>query len=255
MRALYTAASGMSAQQTRLDSIANNLANVSTSGYKKSRESFSDLYYQELTRGGQGVSRSRVDVGSGVRLSGLDKDFAQGAIIDDGNPLHVAINGKGAFFTVTNPNTGERLFTRDGSFSLDAQGSLLTASGLTVSNIQIPLGAESVQINADGTVGVRMPGETNYNSVGQLEVVRFVNPAGLRALGGNLFAQSDTSGDANVVTPTDGVEVRGGALEHSNVDVAQELVLMIETQRSYELNSKVIQAADETLGIATNLRR
>ena len=254
MRALYTAASGMAAQQTRLDSIANNLANVSTSGYKKSREAFSDLYYQELTRGGQGVAKSRVDVGSGVRLNAVEKDFAQGAIIEDGNPLHAAINGKGSFFVVESV-TGERLFTRDGSFSLDAQGGLITASGLTVSNIQIPQGAESVQILDDGSVNVRMAGEANSTSVGQIEVARFVNPAGLRALGGNLFAQSDTSGDPTAVTPADGVQIRGGALEHSNVDIAQELVLMIETQRSYELNSKVIQAADDTLGIATNLRR
>lgn len=253
MRALYAAATGMAAQQTRLDSIANNLANVQTTGYKKSRENFQDLMYQELTHGGLGASSARIEVGSGVRLAAVDKDFAQGSLTQTGRPLDLAIEGPG-FFEVQGP-AGERMFTRDGSFRLDPSGQVVTASGLSVGGLSIPQGAENVRVDETGQVFAEWS-DGRESSLGQLQIVDFLNPTGLRSLGGNVYQATPTSGQPRPVVPgQDRVAVRQYALEGSNVDVAEELVGMILTQRAYELNSKAVQAADETLRTVANLRR
>ena len=253
MRALYAAATGMAAQQTRLDSIANNLANVQTTSYKKSRESFQDLYYQELTHGGLDASSARIDVGSGVKLAGVDKDFTQGSVTQTGGSLDVAIEGRG-FFEVTDTG-GQRFYTRDGDFRTNANGEIVTASGLSVGGIRIPEGVQSVAIDDAGEVRAVWP-DGRESTLGRLPVVDFVNPTALRSLGGNVYQMTQGSGQPQaLIAGQDNVALRQGFLEGSNVDVAEELVLMILTQRSYELNSKAVQAADETLRQVANLRR
>lgn len=255
MKALYVAASGMSAQQTRIDNIANNLANVNTTAYKRSREAFEDLLYQDLTHGGKAASTSRVELGSGVQLAGLLKDHQQGTLDQTGEPLHVAIEGPG-FFALTPPE-GDPVYTRDGSFTLDADGRLVSTTGYAVAgDIVIPTDALSVNITEDGTVSAILDGDTGETVLGQLEVVQFVHPSGLRSLGGNLYAETADSGFAEPVDLGVGAtKVRQGMLEGSNVDVAEELVQMILAQRAYEMNSKVVQAADEVLQTAANLKR
>jgi flagellar basal-body rod protein FlgG len=253
MRALYAAATGMSAQQTRLDSIANNLANVQTTGFKKSRETFQDLYYQELTHGGLGVGAARIDVGSGVQLAAVDKDFQQGSMVETGRSLDVMIEGRG-FFEVTDP-TGQLFYTRDGSFRLDPNGQVVTASGLSVGGLAVPQGTERLIIEQNGEVYAEWASGERSN-LGQLPMVDFVNPTGLRSLGGNLYQMTMGSGQPLPLVPgQDPVQIRQGALEGSNVDVAEELVHMIMTQRAYDLNSKAVQAADETLRTVAQLRR
>jgi flagellar basal-body rod protein FlgG len=253
MRALYAAATGMAAQQTRLDSISNNIANVQTTGYKRSRESFQDLFYQEMTHGGLSASSARIEVGAGVRLAAIDKDFQQGSVSQTGGALDVALEGRG-FFEVQDPMSGQLLYTRDGSFRKDANGMLVTTGGLQVGGINIPDAVESVVIDERGDVWGAVEG--NRVSLGRLNVVDFVNPAGMRSLGGNLYQQTTESGIPQPLTPgQDRVAIRQGFLEGSNVDIATELVQMILTQRAYELNSKAVQAADETLRVAANLRR
>jgi flagellar basal-body rod protein FlgG len=254
MRSLFVAASGMSAQQTRIDTIANNLANISTTGYKKSRESFEDAFYQELSVGGKSISAARIDVGAGVRMSGLEKNHASGTITVTGNSLDVALNGNGYFMLET--VEGDQVYTRDGSFTRDRDGMLISKSGLTVSgNIVIPIDAEEVHIQADGTVAAKLVGDIQHTTLGQLEVASFVNAGGLRPIGGNLYEETDASGTAQVVSSTEQVQVIQGSIENSNVDVAEELIQMILAQRAYELNSKVVKAADETLQMAANLKR
>lgn len=254
MRALYAAASGMNAQQVRLDTIANNLANVSTTSFKKSRESFQDLFYQEVSRGGLAASSARIQVGTGVALSSVEKDFSNGQLLSTGNPLDVAINGRG-FFLVTDID-GNRFFTRDGAMTLDQNGTLITANGLQYGRgITLPPETEEVKILEDGTVMGRMPNDPSYTTLGQLEMVTFNNPTGLKSMGGNLFQETPTSGMMQFAGPMDNIRLQQGFLEGSNVDVAEELIAMIQTQRAYELNSKAVQAADDTLRVATNLRR
>lgn len=252
MRALYSAASGMTAQQTRLDTIANNLANVSTTGFKRSRDAFQDLFYQEMAYGGQGETGTRMELGTGTRVAGIERDQAQGMLIATSNPLNVGIQGDAMFVVET--MDGERLYTRDGTFSKDADGMLVTAGGLRVGgDIEIPEEAELVTIDYDGTVHATV-GEGQDVVLGQIETVRFVNAAGLFARGNNLFAPTTASGEPIDVEPG-AAQLVQGYLEGSNVDVASELIDMIQAQRAYELNSKVIQAADETLQVAANLRR
>jgi len=253
MRALYAAATGMAAQQTRLDSISNNIANVQTTGYKRSRESFQDLFYQEMTHGGLSASSARIDVGAGVRLAAVDKDFQQGSVAQTGGELDFALEGRG-FFEVQDPMSGQLLYTRDGSFRKDANGMLVTTSGLQVGGINIPEQVQRVVIDERGDVfGIVEGGQI---SLGRLNLVDFVNPAGMRTLGGNLYQQTRESGIPRPLNPAqDRVTVRQGFLEGSNVDIATELVQMILTQRAYEMNSKAVQAADETLRVAANLRR
>lgn len=255
MKALHVAASGMSAQQTRIDNIANNLANVNTTSYKKSRESFEDLMYEERTHGGRAASTARVELGSGVQLNGLIKDHTAGTPEMTGNPLHAAIQGPG-FFVLDTPS-GEPAYTRDGSFTRDADGTVMSAGGLPLAGgISIPIDATALEILEDGTIQAVLEGDVEPTVLGELEVVRFINPSGLRALGGNLYAETESSGFPEPADLAAGeTAVLGGALEGSNVDVAEELVAMILAQRAYEMNSKVVQAADEVLQIAANLKR
>lgn len=254
MRALYVAASGMNAQQTRIDVIANNLANVSTTGFKRSRGSFQDAYYQELTYGGSGASPARVDLGGGVQIAGLDKDHREGVMTETGQPLDIAINGSG--WLIVEDQDGRQLYTRDGHLRTDVDGMLVNASGMRLAGgATIPRDAQSVLIGRDGTIQVQLAGDTEYSTVGQLQVATFVNPGGLAPEGNNLFAESPQSGEPLIADLGIEVEVVQGYLEGSNVDVAEELITMIQAQRAYELNSKVVQAADETLQVAANLRR
>jgi len=258
MRALFSAASGMTAQQTRIDNIANNLANVNTTGFKKSRAVFQDLFYQEMVGAADQTSNrasgSVAQVGAGVRMAAIEKDHSTGNVVQTDNPMHAAIDGSGYFVIET--ETGDQVYTRDGSFTLDSDGSLVTVGGLLVAgNITVPSDATAVQILKDGTVQATLSDDTHYTTLGQIEVADFTNRTGLKALGGNLFVETAESGEP---IPVDlGVEasVVQGFLESSNVDVAQELIQMIMAQRAYELNSKVVQAADEALQMAANLRR
>jgi flagellar basal-body rod protein FlgG len=251
MRSLYAAASGMAAQQTRLDTIANNLANVSTTAFKKSRESFEDLFYQELTHGGLSASTSRVEVGSGVSLSGIVKDHRNGQIQQTGGTFDLAIEGKGYFQVET--QEGELLYTRDGNFRTDADGVLRTAAGLVLSgNFQIPKDAESIRVLEDGSILAEQG--TGATTIGVIELRTFINPGGLRPEGGNLYSETVNSGSP--LPPEIGASsIRQGFLEGSNVEVAEELIGMIAAQRAYELNSKVIQASDEVMRTATSIRR
>lgn len=250
MRALYVAASGMNAQQTRIDTVANNLANSNTTAFKASRGAFQDTFYQELATGSRGT---RADLGGGVQLAGLEKDHTVGAQRETNDPLHVGLNGPG-MIAVENVN-GETLYTRDGAFRLDADGNLTNSAGLrVVGDIQIPEDTEQVVIEPDGTVLGLFAGDTRPTTLGQLEIVSFVNPSGLQSEGGNLYAATAESGDP--VPDYDGnTTVRQGVLETSNVDVAEELIELVMAQRSYELNSKVVQAADEAMQVAAALRR
>jgi flagellar basal-body rod protein FlgG len=257
MKALYTAATGMGAQQLRIDNIANNLANVNTTAYKKSRHSFEDLYYEELSRGGvagNATASSTPQVGGGVKISAIQKDTRQGVMTQTGNPAHMAIEGSG-FFVLETP-MGDPLYTRDGSFAVDNEGYLQTAGGYRLAgDLQIPIDAEYFEVQPDGEVLVKMAGEEEYFSVGRVEVANFVNPAGMRALGGNLLQASPESGEAQLVELGEQTKIMGGYVEGSNVDVAEELIEMIMAQRAYELTSKVVQTGDEMLQIATNLKR
>lgn len=255
MRALYAAATGMAAQQTSLDTVANNLANVQTAGYKRSRASFQDLYYQELTHGGRDASSARIDVGSGVQVSGVDKTFQAGSLTETGNPLDVAIEGNRGFFQLQDQG-GNLFYTRDGQFRLDNNGQMVSASGLSLGGLTIPDGANNVVITPEGEVNAFYDGSPDPTFVGNIPLVDFQNAAGLRSVGGNLFQETQQSGQAMQLDPaSSGVSVRQGAVEGSNVDVASELVNMILTQRAYELNSKAVQAADDTLRVVTSLRR
>jgi flagellar basal-body rod protein FlgG len=251
MRSLYAAASGMAAQQTRLDTIANNLANVSTTAFKKSRESFEDLFYQELTHGGLSASTSRVEVGSGVALSGIVKDHRNGQITGTGGTFDLAIEGPGYFQVET--QEGEMLYTRDGNFRLDQDGVLRTSAGLILSgNIGVPRDADMVRILEDGTILAE--NGTEATTIGVIELRTFVNPSGLAPQGGNLYSETVNSGSPLPTEPGES-SLRQGFLEGSNVEVAEELIGMIAAQRAYELNSKVIQASDEVMRTATSIRR
>lgn len=261
MRALSTAASGMRAYQTKIDNIANNLSNANTTGFKKVREHFEDLVYQSLgTRGGSnGASATNpLQVGSGVRLASLTRDTRTGDAQVTNNPTDFMIQDDG-YFEVETPD-GDKLYTRDGAFTQDSEGNLITASGYKVMpGIQVPEGTMTLTVAEDGTVtaNVLSDGVLEATTLAPFTLTRFSNPGGLEAIGGNYFRATPASGEAQSGAP--GAEGRGTihqfALEGSNVDVAEELVSMITAQRSYELSSKVIQAADEMMSTAVNLRR
>jgi len=252
MRSLYTAASGMNAQQTRLDTVANNLANVNTTGFKKGRAAFQDVFYQELTAGGQVAKGARAEVGSGVRLSGLQRVHSSGTMTHTGDAFHMAIVGEG-FFELQTPD-GELVYTRDGTFTQDNEGTLVNASGYKLAGDFQLVPGDIMAVLEDGTVQVTRTDDPEPVTIGVMEVKQFTNSAGLKAMGGNLFVQTAESGEARV-PPEGETAIRQGYLEGSNVDAAEELVAMILAQRAYELNSKVIQAADETMQVAANLRR
>lgn len=260
MRSLYTAATGMDAQQTKMDTIANNLANANTTGFKRTRADFEDLL-SETVRSPQAVRPeggglpTGLQVGLGVRTAGTTRSFSQGDFTETGNPLDLSIEGQG-FFRVTRPN-GEYAYTRAGNFKVDADGRLVTQRGeLIEPRITVPENALDFSVSPEGIVTAKMPNETQPRELGQIELSNFVNPAGLEALGGNLFAETSASGQPTFSRPGENAtgSVTQGFLESSNVKAVEEMVAMISTQRSYELNSKVIQTADQMLQRLTNVR-
>ncbi|MCE5197852.1 MAG: flagellar basal-body rod protein FlgG [Armatimonadota bacterium] len=261
IRALYTAATGMEAQQLNIDVTANNLANVNTTGFKKSRVDFQDLLYQNIRSAGasqaQGVQvPTGIQVGLGTRMAAVQKIFTQGDYKQTDNDLDVVIEGDG-FFQVMQPS-GEMAYTRDGSFKVDGQGRLVNSDGYPVQpEITIPAEAEDITIGEDGTVTVTVAGQSAPQQLGQFQLVKFINPAGLTNLGRNVMSPTEASGEPITASPgQDGVgTLRQGAVEMSNVKVVDEMVNMIEAQRAYEINSKSIQTADDMLNIANNLRR
>lgn len=261
IRSLFTAATGMVAQQLNLDVVANNLANVNTTGYKKSRADFQDLMYQIIEEPGvasaqPGSSPTGIQVGLGVRSAAVGKLHSQGDFQSTENPFDVAIEGDG-MFQVTLP-TGETVYTRSGAFKLNESGSLVTSDGYELSpSITIPPDAVSVTIAADGTVSVKQPNNTTLSQVGNIQLAKFQNPAGLRARGKNLFDETEASGTPTLDTPgQNGVgTLAQGFLESSNVSVVEEIVQMVTGQRAYEANSKVIQTADQLLSNAINVKR
>lgn len=251
--ALWAAKTGLDAQQTQMTVVANNLANVNTTGFKKSRAVFEDLMYQNVRQVGASTSQdtqapSGLSLGTGVRVVATEKVYTQGNSSQTGNSLDVSIQGRG-FFQVLLPD-GTLSYTRDGSFQLDSQGQLVTSSGYAVQpSITIPQSAQSITIGSDGTVSAQLAGESSATQVGTLQLADFVNPAGLQPRGENLLLESAASGTAQVSTP--GLSGLGtlqqGAIESSNVNVVEEMVNMIETQRAYEMNTKAIQTTDEML--------
>jgi flagellar basal-body rod protein FlgG len=259
IRSLWTARTGLDAQQTQLDVISNNLANVSTNGYKRARAVFEDLLYQTLRQPGaqqtqQNQISSGLQIGSGVRAVATERIFTQGSLQKTDNALDVAIQGNG-FFQVEMPD-GTLAYTRDGAFQLDNQGNVVTASGYVLAdNINIPQDTLSITVGKDGTVSVLQAGQINPVEIGAIQLVSFVNPGGLQSAGENLFFETASSGVALPNQPgTNGVGVLNqGYVETSNVNVAEELVSMIVTQRAYELNSRAIQTSDQMLGRLTQL--
>ncbi len=256
--ALWAAKTGLDAQQTRMAVTANNLANVSTTGFKKGRAAFEDLLYQNVRQVGAAGSQdtqlpSGLSLGTGARVVATEKTYTQGSLNVTDNALDVAVNGRG-FFQVLLPD-GTAAYTRDGSFQVNAQGQLVTSSGYVVQPaITIPDGAQSISIGTDGVVSVQIAGQAAPTQVGTLQLVDFINPAGLQARGENLLLESAASGAPQAGTP--GLSGLGtvvqGALEASNVNVVEELIGMIETQRAYEMNSKAIATTDQMLEYITN---
>ena len=253
LRSLWISKTGMEAQQLQLDNISHNLANVATNGYKKSHAVFEDLIYQNLRQSGSASSDQTqlptgLQVGLGVRPVATARDFTQGSLQQTGNNLDVAISGNG-FLQVTLPD-GTTGYTRDGDMKMDANGQLVTNNGYVVQpGITIPPTAQSISIGADGTVSVTLPGTATPSTLGQLQLANFANPGGLDPKGGNLYAETAASGTPTAAVPgTNGLgTLRQGFVETSNVNVVEELVSMISTQRAYELNSKAIQTSDQML--------
>jgi flagellar basal-body rod protein FlgG len=257
MKSLYTAATGMSAQQMRIENISNNLANVSTIGFKKSRENFEDLLYQNMPSASIGQGRTRASTlqsGSGVRIASMNKDFKMGDIISTNNPYDMAIAGRGFFVVQT--IDGNELYTRNGQFGLNSEGELVTQAGHLVSpGIEVPRDALNVSIAEDGSVTVQFQDSANPLLIGHLRVVDFINPSGLRSVGGNLFAPAPESGNPIEMDVQDGLRVKQGFLESSNVDVAEELVNMIVSQRAFEMTSKAVETSDQMLQTINGLKR
>lgn len=255
---LWVAKTGLDAQQTRMDVISNNLANANTTGFKSSRASFQDLMYQNVRQPGgqtteQTQSPSGLMLGTGVRVVGSKKLFTQGNPQQTGNALDLAIQGRG-FLQVTQPD-GTVAYTRDGSLHLDQNGQLVTASGYQLDPaIVVPQNAQSVTIGTDGTVSATLPGQAAPQTIGTVQLADFINPAGLQPSGDNLYLETASSGAPQIGQPgLNGLgTVTQGSLESSNVNVVEQMVDMIETQRTYEMNSKAISAADSMLQFLTN---
>lgn len=256
--ALRIAKTGLDAQQTRMAVISNNLANANTTGFKAGRPVFEDLLYQNVRQvGAQSAQDSQLptglSLGTGVRTVATEKLFTQGSTVETGNSLHMAIQGRG-FFQVLMPD-GSQAYTRDGSFHTDAQGQMVTANGYALQPaITIPDNAQSVTIGQDGVVSVTTPGNSTPTQVGTVQLADFINPSGLQPIGQNLFLESASSGSAQSGTPgLNGVgSLAQGSIESSNVNVVEELVNMIEAQRTYEMNSKAISTMDNMLQYVTN---
>lgn len=254
IRSLWAAASGMNAYQASVDVVANNLANVNTVGYKQVEASFADLLYQ-LSADAPVLTGGMISVGSGVRLAAATRQFTQGMLDQTGRELDIAIQGNG-FIPLTRPD-GSIVYTRDGSLMVDGNGYLISASGYLVGpNIAIPQNAKSVRIMQDGYIQVTMP-DNSTQQAGRLYLANFANPAGLKAIGDNLFLPTANSGAVTVQAPGAGGTgtVHQGFIERSNVDIAQQMVNLITGQRAYELSSRVIRTADEMLDMANNIRR
>ena len=261
IRSLWTAASGMQAQSLNIDVISNNLANVNTSGFKRGKAEFQDLFYDSLRSAGVASSEGTqvpvgIQLGHGTRTSAVNKIFSQGNMQQTKNTLDLALEGKG-FFQILQLN-GEIAYTRAGAFKLDEDGRLVTADGFFLEpEISIPTDSVSISIELDGTVSVLQAGETEPTEIGTIELARFINPSGLNSIGRNLYQPTEASGEAVIGTAgEDGLgTISQGYLEMSNVSVVDEMVSMITAQRAYELNSKAIQAADEMLQMANNVKR
>lgn len=262
IRALYSAASGMSAQQLNVDNIAHNLANANTAGFKARRAQFQDLLYQTMVQPGaasgqQTVVPSGLQLGLGTRAASNEISFAQGNFSATGNPLDLVVQGRG-FFQVRRPN-GELAYTRAGTFHLSREGQLVTSGGEALEPaITLPPEAQSITIAADGTVSYTIPGQKEAQQAGQIQLANFVNPAGLNSLGQSLFSATDATGEPTIGAP-DGQEGIGsllqGYVEQSNVSVVEEFVNLIVSQRAYEANSKVVKAADEMYQQVNNITR
>lgn len=263
-RALRTAALGMSAQQKTVDNIANNLANVNTTGFKRSTIAFQDLFYQNIatSKKGQNIANGLINnsaelqIGHGAKAVATIRNFSQGAIEETANPLDMAINGVG-FFQVEMPD-GSISYTRDGNFTINSTGLLVNNSGLALADqIEIPQDVISVQISQEGIVTGKLSGDGGLIDLGQIELAKFVNPAGLSALGDNLFAQTEASGQPIFGTP--GLEGFGtlqqGHLEQANVDIVTEMVNLIQAQRAYETNSKMVQTAEDMMAMTNSIKR
>ena len=261
MRALWTASTGMAAQSLNVDVISNNIANVNTNGFKRGRAAFQDLMYQQVKAPGSEASSAGtqlptgIQVGLGVRTAGVASIFSEGSFQQTDNPLDLTIQGRG-FFQIQTPN-GDTAYTRAGSFSIDAQGQLVTHNGdLVQPGITVPSDAQSIQVSADGTVSAVQPGGIQ-TVLGQIQIADFINPSGLTHLGSNLFQVSNASGEPTIGNPSENGlgSIGQGMLEMSNVSMVEEMVNLIAGQRAYEMNSKAIQAADEMLQTANNVRR
>jgi flagellar basal-body rod protein FlgG len=258
MESLWVAKTGLEAQQTRMSVVSQNLANVNTTGYKRGRAMFEDLLYQTLVQPGgltsqQSEAPTGLNLGTGVRIVATDKQFEQGNLLNTGNALDLAVSGHG-FFEILLPD-GRQAYTRDGTFQTDQDGQLATSSGYTVQpSVTLPQGAQSITIGIDGVVSVVLPGAAEPVQVGTLQLVDFLNPRGLQPIGGNLYLETIASGPPQPGTP--GLNGLGtllqGTLETSNVNIVEEFVNMIESQRAYEMNSRAISTSDEMLRFVTN---
>jgi flagellar basal-body rod protein FlgG len=262
MRALQTAATGMMAQELNVQVISNNIANMRTTGYKRQRAEFQDLLYEHVSRVGSQTSSqgnmlpAGIEIGSGVKAVGTPRIMTQGSLTSSGKDYDIAIRGEG-FFKITMPD-GRTAYTRDGSFELDAQGRLVTAAGNIVQpGITIPQNATAVTINTQGQVSATVPGSTTSTQLGQIELAHFINKAGLQGLGDNLYFETPASGTPQNGTPsTDGLgDLQQGNLESANVESVTEITDLIAAQRAYEMNAKVITAADQMLSATSNLMR
>ncbi|HYP09266.1 MAG TPA: flagellar basal-body rod protein FlgG [Bryobacteraceae bacterium] len=262
IRALYSAASGMTAQQTNVDNISHNLANANTTGFKARRAQFQDLLYQTVVQPGSAATQqtsvpTALQVGLGTRAASNEVIFTQGNFAQTNNPLDLVIQGKG-FFQIRTAS-GELAYTRDGAFHLDRDGNMVTLNGDALEpSITLPKEAQSISIGADGTVSYMLPSQTTAQQAGQIQLADFQNPAGLQSIGGNLYKPTSSSGDPIAGVPG-GQEGMGallqGYLEQSNVSVVEEFINLIVSQRAYEANSKVVKAADEMYQQVNNLTR
>lgn len=260
MRALNTAGTGMIAQQANLDVIANNLANVNTTGFKEQRAEFQDMFYQTVRSsgaptGGESSNPEPAQIGLGTRLVATASTFTQGSTITTGSPTNLAINGEGFFPVVKD---GQTFYTRDGSFKLDAAGLLVSNDGYPISaQITIQAGTKALNISPDGVVTGILPGANDSTEIGRIQIATFTNPAGLTRVGQNLFAAGGASGEATLGAPgsNNAGTLQQYVLEASNVQIVEEMVRMITAQRAYEINSKAIQTADDMLGTLVQLKR
>lgn len=258
---LRTAASGMISQQRSMEITAHNIANINTVGYKRVRAEFQDLLYENLRATGGVLEfgaepQNPLQVGRGTALAATTREFLQGDLTETGNPFDLAINGDGFFMVRLPDNT--IAYTRDGSFKLNADGTIVSTHGYIMEpGITIPDDTQEIRIGRDGSVSVLRSGSTEAEVIGQIEIARFINPAGLKALGDNLYAETESSGRPIIASPgsNNAGLILQGYLEESNVELVEEMINMIQTQRGFELNAKVIRTTEDMMGTATNLKR